>query len=184
MGLRQGLAFTYVELLGKVGYTTMIIMGIDPGTAITGYGVVQLENNRHIVLGYGAIRTTATASTSSRLQTIYSELRRLVAEFHPDCLAVEELFFNKNVSTALAVGQARGVAILAGAHEGLPIAEYTPLQVKMAVTGYGRASKEQVAYMIRMLLGLTETPKPDDVTDALAVCICHGHNSNNWGRLG
>lgn len=160
----------------------MIIMGIDPGTAITGYGVVKLENNRHIVLGYGAIRTTTKQSTPLRLETIYAELTDLVAEFHPDCIAIEELFFNKNVSTALAVGQARGVAILAGAHAGLPIAEYTPLQVKMAVTGYGRASKEQVAYMIKMLLGLAETPKPDDVTDALAVCICHGHNANNWGR--
>ncbi len=160
----------------------MIIMGIDPGTAITGYGVVKLENNRHIVLGYGAIRTTTKQSTPLRLETIYTELTDLVAEFHPDCIAIEELFFNKNVSTALAVGQARGVAILAGAHAGLPIAEYTPLQVKMAVTGYGRASKEQVAYMIKMLLGLAETPKPDDVTDALAVCICHGLNANNWGR--
>lgn len=160
----------------------MIIMGIDPGTAITGYGVVKLENNRHIVLGFGAIRTTNKQSTPLRLETIYAELTDLVAEFHPDCIAIEELFFNKNVSTALAVGQARGVAILAGAHAGLPIAEYTPLQVKMAVTGYGRASKEQVAYMIKMLLGLAETPKPDDVTDALAVCICHGHNANNWGR--
>ncbi|HBN96123.1 MAG TPA: crossover junction endodeoxyribonuclease RuvC, partial [Firmicutes bacterium] len=125
----------------------------------------------------------AKQSTPLRLETIYAELRKLVSEFHPDCLAVEELFFNKNVSTALAVGQARGVAILAGAHAGLSIAEYTPLQVKMAVTGYGRASKEQVAYMIRMLLGLAETPKPDDVTDALAVCVCHGLNANNWGRL-
>ena len=161
----------------------MIIMGIDTGTAITGYGVVKLENNRHIVLGYGAIRTTAKQSIPLRLETIYAELTDLVAEFHPDCIAVEELFFNKNVSTALAVGQARGVAILAGAHAGVPIAEYTPLQVKMAVTGYGRASKEQVAYMIKMLLGLAEAPKPDDVTDALAICICHGHNANNWGRL-
>lgn len=165
-----------------MGVGIMIIMGIDPGTAITGYGVVKLENNRHIVLGYGAIRTTTKQSTPLRLETIYAELTDLVAEFHPDCIAIEELFFNKNVSTALAVGQARGVAILAGAHAGLPIAEYTPLQVKMAVTGYGRASKEQVAYMIKMLLGLAETPKPDDVTDALAVCICHGHNANNWGR--
>lgn len=160
----------------------MIVMGIDPGTAITGYGVVKVENNRHIVLGYGAIRTTAQQSTSSRLETIYAELRNLILEFRPDCLAVEELFFNKNVASALAVGQARGVAILAGAHAGLPVAEYTPLQVKMAVTGYGRATKEQVAYMIRMLLGLAEAPKPDDVTDALAICVCHGYNANNWGR--
>ncbi len=160
----------------------MIIMGIDPGTAITGYGVIKYENNKNMVLGYGAIRTSAKEDASSRLVTIYGELRNLMAEFHPDCLVIEELFFNKNVSTALAVGQARGVAILAGAHAGLSVAEYTPLQVKIAVTGYGRATKEQVAYMVSMLLGLSEAPKPDDVTDALAICICHGHNANNWGR--
>ncbi|HHT90997.1 MAG: crossover junction endodeoxyribonuclease RuvC [Bacillota bacterium] len=160
----------------------MIIMGLDPGTAITGYGIVKQQNNRHVVLGYGAIRTPSTESTSSRLVAIYGEVQNLIAEFRPDCLAVEELFFNKNVATALAVGQARGVAMLAGAHAGLPIAEYTPLQVKTAVTGYGRATKTQVAYMVTMLLGLSEAPKPDDVTDALAICVCHGYNANNWGR--
>lgn len=162
----------------------MIILGIDPGTAITGYGVIRVEHNKHTVLGYGAIRTPAKQATPLRLETIYAELSRLIAEFEPQCLAVEELFFNKNVGSALAVGQARGVAILAGSHAGLPIFEYTPLQVKTAVTGYGRASKEQVAYMVKMLLGLAEMPKPDDVTDALAICICHGYNANNWGRLG
>lgn len=162
----------------------MIILGIDPGTAITGYGVIRVEHNKHTVLGYGAIRTPAKQATPLRLEAIYAELSRLIAEFEPQCLAVEELFFNKNVGSALAVGQARGVAILAGSHAGLPIFEYTPLQVKTAVTGYGRASKEQVAYMVKMLLGLAEMPKPDDVTDALAICICHGYNANNWGRLG
>lgn len=172
-----------VEYRGVEGWCEfMIIMGVDPGTAITGYGLVKVENNRHIVLGYGAIRTSAQQSTAGRLETIYSELKTLITEFRPDCLAVEELFFNKNVASALAVGQARGVAILAGAHAGLPVAEYTPLQVKMAVTGYGRASKEQVAYMVKTLLGLREAPKPDDVTDALAICVCHGYNANNWGR--
>lgn len=162
----------------------MIILGIDPGTAITGYGVIRVENNRHIVLGYGAIRTPAKQSVALRLETIYSELRGLIQEFKPDCVAVEELFFNKNVGSALAVGQARGVTILAAAHSSLPVFEYTPLQVKIAVTGYGRAAKEQVAYMVRMLLGLAEVPKPDDVTDALAVCVCHGYNAKNWGRSG
>lgn len=162
----------------------MIVLGIDPGTAITGYGVVQIENNRHTVLGYGAIRTPAKQVTALRLESIYSALGDLLREFKPDCLAVEELFFNKNVGSALAVGQARGVAILAGAHGGLAVYEYTPLQVKIAVTGYGRATKDQVAYMVRMLLGLSEVPKPDDVTDALAICLCHGYNANNWGRLG
>ncbi|MGI6158929.1 MAG: crossover junction endodeoxyribonuclease RuvC [Limnochordia bacterium] len=162
----------------------MIILGIDPGTAITGFGVVRVEHNRHTVLGYGAIRTSSKEATAKRLETIYQELSSLIKEFEPDCLAVEELFFNKNSATALAVGQARGVAILAGSHAGLPVYEYTPLQVKTAVTGYGRADKEQVAYMVRMLLGLQTTPQPDDITDALAICICHGYNSNNWGRRG
>ncbi|MDI9460309.1 crossover junction endodeoxyribonuclease RuvC [Candidatus Darwinibacter acetoxidans] len=162
----------------------MITLGIDPGTAITGFGVVRVEHNRHTVLGYGAIRTSSKEATAKRLETIYQELSSLIKEFEPDCLAVEELFFNKNSATALAVGQARGVAILAGSHAGLPVYEYTPLQVKTAVTGYGRADKEQVAYMVRMILGLQTTPQPDDITDALAICICHGYNSNNWGRRG
>jgi crossover junction endodeoxyribonuclease RuvC len=162
----------------------VITLGIDPGTAITGFGVVRVEHNRHTVLGYGAIRTSSKEATAKRLETIYQELSSLIKEFEPDCLAVEELFFNKNSATALAVGQARGVAILAGSHAGLPVYEYTPLQVKTAVTGYGRADKEQVAYMVRMILGLQTTPQPDDITDALAICICHGYNSNNWGRRG
>lgn len=160
----------------------MIVLGIDPGTAITGYGVVRVENNKHTVLGFGAIRTEAKQKTAIRLEAIYRELSALIREFQPDCLAIEELFFNKNVGSALAVGQARGVAILAGAHAELPVFEYTPLQVKTAVTGYGRATKDQVAYMVRLLLGLQEVPKPDDVTDALAICLCHGYNANNWGR--
>ena len=146
--------------------------------------MVRVEHNRHTVLGYGAIRTSSKEATAKRLETIYQELSSLIKEFEPDCLAVEELFFNKNSATALAVGQARGVAILAGSHAGLPVYEYTPLQVKTAVTGYGRADKEQVAYMVRMILGLQTTPQPDDITDALAICICHGYNSNNWGRRG
>ncbi|HBG08470.1 MAG: crossover junction endodeoxyribonuclease RuvC [Limnochordia bacterium] len=162
----------------------MIILGVDPGIAITGFGVVRVEHNRHIALGYGAIRTPAKETTARRLEAIYRELTQLITEFRPDCFAIEELFFNKNSATALIVGQARGVAILAGSHAGLPVFEYTPLQVKTAVTGYGRAGKQQVAYMVRMLLGLESTPEPDDVTDALAVCICHGFNANNWGRRG
>lgn len=162
----------------------MIILGVDPGTAITGYGVVRRENNKFVVLGYGTIRTDRKQNGAKRLDTIYQGLRQLVAEFHPCCLAVEELFFNKNAATALAVGQARGVAILAGVHSGLPVAEYTPLQVKMAVTGYGRASKEQVGYMIRLLLGLSEIPRPDDAADALAICLCHAYNADDWGGRG
>lgn len=162
----------------------MIVLGIDPGTAITGYGVVRVENNKNTVLGYGAIRTPPKQAAALRLEAIYRGVEELVSEFNPDCVAIEELFFNKNVGSALAVGQARGVAILAVTHAGLPVAEYTPLQVKTAVTGYGRATKEQVAYMVSMLLALTETPKPDDITDALAICLCHGYNAHNWGRSG
>lgn len=162
----------------------MIILGIDPGTAITGYGIVRVVNNQNTVLGHGAIRTPPKQNPAIRLEQIYAGIQELIAEFNPDCFAIEELFFNKNVASALAVGQARGVAILAAAHAGLPVAEYTPLQVKTSVTGYGRATKEQVAYMVTMLLGLRETPKPDDVTDALAICLCHGYNSRNWGGTG
>lgn len=159
----------------------MIILGIDPGTAITGYGVIRVENNKHTVLGYGAIRTSPQQDTAVRLGEIYAGMRQLIAEFKPDCVAIEDLFFNRNVASAFAVGQARGVAMLAAAHSGLAITEYTPLQVKMAVTGYGRASKEQVAYMVRVLLGMPEVPKPNDITDALAISLCHSYNSHNWG---
>lgn len=162
----------------------MVIMGIDPGTAITGYGVVRRDSpNRFTVLGYGAITTPAKQSMDQRLKTIYSEMRRLIAEFNPECLAIEQLFFNTNVTTAITVGQARGVVILAGAHSNLEIAEYTPLQVKQAVTGQGRASKDQVGYMVRVLLGLKEVPRPDDVADALAISLCHGYHCRKWGEV-
>lgn len=162
----------------------MVILGIDPGTAITGYGVVRRDSpNRFSVLGYGVIITPSNQEMAGRLKTIYGEVCRLIEEFHPDCLAIEQLFFNTNVTTAITVGQARGVAILAGAHSGLPIAEYTPLQVKQAVTGNGRAAKEQVGYMVKVLLGLDDIPRPDDVADALAICLCHGYNCRKWGDM-
>ena len=120
----------------------MNILGIDPGTAITGYGVIRQENhNQFTVLGYGAIRTSSKQSADLRLKTIYEEIRKIIEEFEPSCMAVEQLFFNKNANSALAVGQARGVSILAGSHSGLDIIEYTPLQVKMAVTGYGELQR-------------------------------------------
>ncbi|HHT36594.1 MAG: crossover junction endodeoxyribonuclease RuvC [Candidatus Wallacebacter cryptica] len=159
----------------------MIILGIDPGTAITGYGVIQTDRRRSLkVLGYGAIRTSPQISMDRRLVQIYESVQSLIEEYGPDCLAIEELFFNRNVSTALTVGQARGVIILAAANRGLPVAEYTPLQVKQSVTGVGRAPKEQVGFMVRLLLGLDEIPRPDDVADALAVGICHAHNGLGW----
>lgn len=171
----------YVEYVYGKDVVALIILGIDPGTATTGYGVVQTSRtNQLTVLGYGAICTPAKQRVELRLQTIYQEVSKLIEEFAPECMAVEQLFFNRNVSTALAVGQARGVTILAGAHQNLQIAEYTPLQVKQSVTGQGRAGKQQVGYMVRLLLGLREIPRPDDVADALAVAICHAHNGRGW----
>ncbi|HBE77268.1 MAG TPA: crossover junction endodeoxyribonuclease RuvC [Firmicutes bacterium] len=154
----------------------MIILGVDPGTAITGYGLVSYGGNHLKKVTFGAIRTGPELSLTGRLQHIYLELQKIIAEYKPDAIAVEELFFNKNVRTALAVGHARGVMLLAAANAGYEVAEYTPLQVKLAVTGYGRAEKIQIQEMVRVLLCLTEIPKPDDAADALAIAICHAHS--------
>lgn len=151
-------------------------MGIDPGTAITGYGLISQEGNHLKRIDFGVIRTTPDQPMASRLHTIYQGLSALIRGYRPGAVAVEELFFNKNVRTALAVGQARGVSLLAAAQAGLEIVEYTPLQVKIAVTGYGRAEKAQIQEMIRVLLCLPEVPKPDDAADALAIAICHAHS--------
>ncbi len=152
----------------------MFIMGVDPGTAITGYGLVRYNGARYTLAECGCIRTSPEAPLSDRLQIIYRELTAIIRRHQPGQFAVEELFFNKNARTALAVGHARGVAMLAAASSGLPVFEYTPLQVKQSVTGYGRAAKEQVQYMVKTILALPEAPAPDDVADALAVAICHG----------
>ncbi|SHF34354.1 Holliday junction endonuclease RuvC [Desulfofundulus australicus DSM 11792] len=161
----------------------MRVIGIDPGTAITGYGIIDLEGNRLSVVAYDCITTQPTMSMPSRLQHLYRQLEMVLRHYRPRQFAVEELFFQKNVRTALAVGQARGVAILAAVNAGLAVAEYTPLQVKQAVVGYGRAAKEQVQYMVRALLGLPEVPRPDDVADALAVAICHAHYLQSAARI-
>lgn len=153
----------------------MLVLGIDPGSAITGYGLVKQTGNKLTAVHYGCIRTSPSLSLEFRLQRIFKEIGELINEYKPDHFAVEELFFNKNVRTALTVGQARGVILLAGAECGLDVYEYTPLQVKQAVVGYGRAEKSQVQFMVKTILGLSETPKPDDVADALAVAICHTH---------
>jgi len=157
----------------------MIVLGIDPGTASTGWGVVELEGNRMRSKGHGCIVTSAKDPSHVRLQRIYDEARLLLRRFHPDVVAIEELFVNVNVKTALAVGQARGVLILATAGLPLPPFEYSPLQIKMAVTGYGRASKLQVQEMTKVLLGLERIPQPDHAADALAVAICHAHHHNS-----
>lgn len=157
----------------------MRIIGIDPGTASTGFGVLEQNGNRLHLLHYGVIRTSPQVPAARRLLQIYREISELITQYRPEVMAVEELFFNKNSRTVLAVGQARGVAMLAAARGNLPVAEYTPLQVKMAVVGYGRAEKRQVQEMVRVLLGLTRRPQPDDAADALAVAICHAHSRQN-----
>lgn len=150
----------------------MLILGIDPGTAITGYGLVEQIDELRLV-DAGAILTPAGTPLEERLLTIHQQLSDLISAFEPDAVAVEELFFSKNVRTAMSVGHARGVVLLAAAQAGLPIYHYKPSEVKVAVTGYGAADKPQVQEMVRLLLGLEETPKPDDVADAIAVAICH-----------
>ena len=165
----------------------MIVLGIDPGTAITGYGLINYLENKIEVVDYGCIRTSPRTSLANRLCKISEELERLISNYQPEVVAVEELFFNKNVRTALAVGQARGVILLTAAKAGLEVKEYTPLQVKQALVGYGRAEKHQVQYMVKMLLDLEQVPEPDDVADALAIAICQAYSHNaekKWGDTG
>lgn len=162
----------------------MVILGIDPGMAITGYGVIESGNNTLKVIDYGVITTPSTLETPKRLVTIYEGMHDLIARYEPAEVAIEELFFNKNVKTALTVGHARGVAVLAAAKTGLDLYEYTPLQVKQSVVGYGRAEKSQVQQMVKLLLKLEDIPKPDDAADALAVAICHSHCANMGRRFG
>lgn len=157
----------------------MIILGIDPGLATVGYAVIEYKGNRYKTIDYGTIRTDSKTIFPERLKIIYDELSNIIDRYNPVDLAVEELFFNKNVKTAIQVGQARGVEILAAIHKGLEVYEYTPLQVKQAVVGYGRAEKSQVQEMVKILLNLKEIPKPDDAADALAVAICHSSCLNH-----
>lgn len=155
----------------------MRVLGIDPGTASTGYGVVEDVDGKLRVLAFGVIKTKTKSPLSRRLQQIYQQLTELASEWQPSVAAVEELFFSSNVRTAMSVGQARGVALLALADAGLETSEYTPLTIKQAVTGYGKADKTQMQEMVRLLLELDEVPRPDDAADALAVAICHLHQS-------
>lgn len=155
----------------------MRVLGIDPGTATTGYGVVEETEEGLQALAYGVVTTLPDLPLPRRLQTIYRELRRLAREWQPDAAAMEELYFNVNVRTAMSVGQARGVALLAMVDEGLNVAEYGPGEVKQALTGYGGAEKRQMQEMVRMLLNLPAVPHPDDAADALAVAICHLHSA-------
>jgi len=154
----------------------VLVLGVDPGIAITGYGLLKSRRDGLEVIDYGCIKTTKQSLLSARLKEIYLRLTKIIQDCQPEVVAVEELFFSKNVRTALTIGEARGVIILAVADAKLPLFEYTPLQVKQAVTGYGKATKLQVKYMVKSLLGLGSLPKPDDVSDALAIAICHLHS--------
>lgn len=157
----------------------MRILGIDPGYAIVGYGVVDYAKNRFGVVGYGAITTKAKTPFEDRLEVIYNDMLEVIDMYKPDHLAIEKLYFNTNSTTAIDVAHARGVIVLAAKQKGVPIFEYTPLQVKQAVTGYGRAEKHQVMEMVKSLLSLKSVPKPDDTADALAIAICDGHYSDS-----
>lgn len=162
----------------------MRVFGIDPGTAITGWGVIDLGkrgrgasvgsgSNKLYAVEYGTVITSAGLDMPVRLKDIYASLSAKIEEFSPDAVAIEDLFFFKNQKTVIKVGQARGVAILAAVNKDIPVFDYTPLQVKQAVTGYGRAEKKQMQKMVKLILDLKELPKPDDAADALAIAICH-----------
>lgn len=157
----------------------MRIIGIDPGTAICGYGIIDVEGSRLQPVAYGCITTTPQDTDAMRLEILFNDLSDILEEYRPDKFGVEQLFFNRNVTTAIAVGQARGVILLAASQRRIPIYEYTPLQVKQAVVGYGRATKEQVIYMTMNMLGIREKIKPDDTADALAIAICTAHSSHS-----
>ena len=155
----------------------MIIIGVDPGYAIVGIGVIEYNGNRFRPLEYGAITTPAGMPTVDRLKKIYDEMTLLIDKYKPDAVAIEELFFNSNQKTAINVAQARGVILVSVTNRGVPIFEYTPLQVKQSVTGYGRADKNQIQQMVKTLLNLNVIPKPDDAADGLALAICHAHSN-------
>ncbi len=160
----------------------MLILGIDPGLATTGYGLIRKKNSDYHFVLYNCVKTTAGEDLSTRLLTIYNAIVQVIDQYSPDVLAVEELFFNTNVKTALIVGQARGTILLAAAQANIAVFSYTPLQVKQSVVGYGRAEKRQVQQMVKLMLNLPTIPKPDDAADALAVALCHG-SFERYNRL-
>jgi len=156
-----------------------IILGIDPGLADTGYGVIKDRAGKLTCLGYGLIKTDSKLKLINRLEIIYLELTKLINKYQPNSLSVEQIFFCKNVKTALSVGQARGVILLTGKQNELVVREFTPLQIKQAVSGYGQAGKEQVQKMVKLLLNLKEIPRPDDAADALAIAICAANSTQH-----
>jgi crossover junction endodeoxyribonuclease RuvC len=161
-----------------------IILGIDPGTATMGWGVIRQEGNRLSYVQHGAVTTPSQWEMPRRLSRLFDGVTELVKGYRPETVAVEELFFNTNVTTAITVGQARGVVLLAAYRAGIEVAEYTPLQVKQAITSYGRAEKQQVQEMVKSLLRLREIPKPDDAADGLAIAVCHAFTFRIGGKVG
>ncbi len=157
--------------------TSRIIIGFDPGLADTGYGIIESQGNKLICLDYGSIKTPAKTPLPERLLTIHTEILKLLKKYKPQLVSVEQLFFSRNVSTALIVGQARGIILLAAEQQSIPLVEFTPNQVKQAVSSYGAAGKAQVQRMVKMILNLKEIPKPDDAADALAIAICGSSNN-------
>lgn len=157
----------------------MKVLGIDPGIGRTGWGVIEIQNSKFKSQNFGCIETEKELPIEKRLQKLYQEIMDSIESDKPDVLAIEELFFNTNAKTALIVGQARGVVLLAAATNNLPVAVYTPLQVKIAITGYGRAEKNQVGQMVKTILRLPSVPKPDDTADALAIALTHAFTAKN-----
>ncbi len=161
------------DKLLKIEVLILIILGVDPGLAITGFAIIEKKKKSKILIAYGCIRTSSKEDHYKRLLTIYEDITQIITKYQPEVAAVEKLFFNKNVRTALKVGEARGVVLLAIAKTNLSIFEYTPLQVKQALVGYGRADKQQVQYMVKSEFNLKKAPSPDDVADACAVALTH-----------
>ena len=161
----------------------MLILGIDPGLATIGFGLVAKNGDKYRAIEYGAITTPAGQKLTDRLRDIYESVATLIEKHKPDAFSIEELFFNTNVKTAISVAHGRGVCILAATVLNIPVFEYTPLQIKQAVAGYGRAQKGQVQRMVTSLLGLNAVPKPDDVADALAIAMCHGYSAQYHSRI-
>ena len=162
----------------------MRVLGIDPGYAIVGYGVIDYDGYRFKTVGYGAITTPAHTAFDERLNQIYEDILTVIEKYKPEHLAIEKLYFKTNTTTAIDVAQARGVILLAAKQKGVRVFEYTPLQVKQSITGYGKAEKHQVMEMVKSFLSLSAVPKPDDTADALAIAICHGHsNASAYGNL-
>lgn len=161
----------------------MIVLGVDPGTALLGYGIIE-DGARPTLHGFGALATESTAAMPDRLSYLFDAVTGLIRDHRPDVLAIEQLFFARNVTTAIAVGQARGVVLLAAARSDVTVAEYSPSEVKHAIAGYGKADKKQMQEMVRIILGLDAVPQPDDAADALAIALCHAQTAPFLARTG